>query len=332
MHEHKSLARLRARWAAIGAAITVTLGAGTIATVGADGSSDDASVFTPITACRLTDTRSATQVGPRSVPLGGNDTMTVNARGAQGECTAADLPAGATALSLNVTALQATERTFFTFWPSGARPNAASLNPAPNQPPTPNAVTVPLSSTGTFNLFNLRGSVHTVIDVVGYYTSANPAPTESSVELSLGFSTGSEWEFGSFGTWERSAGATDCIVFPIDVPEGRSVSAVDVRYLGTSGSADIAIYATALNPAPGTELEEDDLIKRLLVNDVDAPQTASGELRSISVVDNRSTNLGLGLGTIPTSNMPAQGTATLHFCSDDSITLVGLIVSFGDPI
>ena len=59
--------------------------------------------------------------------------------GAAGEC---DVPATATGLVLNVTAVGATLPTFLTVYPAGAeRPNASSLNPSPGQPPVPNAVT-----------------------------------------------------------------------------------------------------------------------------------------------------------------------------------------------
>jgi hypothetical protein len=47
------------------------------------------------------------------------------------------------------------------------------LNPAPDQPPTPNAVTTSLSSDGEFNVFNNNGTVGMLIDVNGYYTNAS---------------------------------------------------------------------------------------------------------------------------------------------------------------
>jgi hypothetical protein len=80
------------------------------------------------------------------------------------------LPADATALSLNVTAVRATLPTFLTIWPTGAAmPTASSLNPFPDAPPAPNAVTVDLSGDGRFNVYNLQGQVHVLADVVGYY-------------------------------------------------------------------------------------------------------------------------------------------------------------------
>lgn len=131
---------------------------------------DDDATFVPITPCRLADTRPAPdRVGPAAT-IGAAGTQTFAVRGANGECT---IPTDAVAVSLNVTALGASTQTFLTFWPDGDRPLAASLNPAPGQPPTPNAVTADLSAAGAFNVFNNAGSVDVVIDVNGYYTQAS---------------------------------------------------------------------------------------------------------------------------------------------------------------
>lgn len=157
----------RTRWAAIGAAVAITLGAGGLASVDAAVSSDDGAVFVPITPCRLVDTRGASTVGPRSRPLGAAETHVVDAHGAEGDCT---IPTDAVGLSLNVTAVDASAPTFLTVWPDGDdRPEASSLNPQPGQPPTPNAVTTELSGAGRFAMFNLQGVVDVIVDVNGYY-------------------------------------------------------------------------------------------------------------------------------------------------------------------
>ena len=131
---------LRTRWAAVGAAVAVALGAGGIAMVDATVTSGARTVFVPITPCRLVDTRPNSTVGPRSAPLGSADTDVVDAHGTNGDCSG--IPTGAVGLSLNVTAIGATLPTFLTVWSADdARPEASSLNPSPGQPPTPNAVT-----------------------------------------------------------------------------------------------------------------------------------------------------------------------------------------------
>lgn len=161
----------RTRWAAIGAAIAISLGAGGAGLLQAT-SPSGASAFVPITPCRLFDTRPESQVGDRGAPMGANDTFVVGSHGDQGNCDgAAALPSTARGLVLNVTAVGASAATFLTFWPAGEdRPTASSLNPAPGQPPTPNAVTVDLGVDGEFAVYNRFGQVHLVADVVGYYT------------------------------------------------------------------------------------------------------------------------------------------------------------------
>ncbi len=159
----------RARWAAIGAALAVALGAGGIGVARAT-SPGNATTFVPITPCRIIDTRPepAFNVGTRSTPLGGGDTLTVSAHGDNGNCTG--IPSAATALSLNVTAVDATMDTYLTIWPTGEpQPDASSLNPTPGQTPAPNAVTTALSASGRFDVYNLQGEVHVIADVNGYY-------------------------------------------------------------------------------------------------------------------------------------------------------------------
>jgi hypothetical protein len=55
------------------------------------------------------------------------------------------------------------------------RPSASNLNPAPGQPPTPNAVTTQLAGFGTFSVYNLAGTLNLIIDVNGYYTNSSLA-------------------------------------------------------------------------------------------------------------------------------------------------------------
>jgi hypothetical protein len=132
---------------------------------------DDDSTFVPITPCRLVDTRE-----PGGTVLVSGEIRTIDAHGTNGpipdsQCT---IPSDAIGLSMNVTAVAASGQTFWTFWADGtAQPEASSLNPAPGQPPTPNAVTTPISSAGKFKVFNNAGTVGMVIDVNGYYTKAS---------------------------------------------------------------------------------------------------------------------------------------------------------------
>ena len=153
------MSMIRTRWAAVGAAVAITLGAGGIGLVSAT-SPSGASAFVPITPCRLADIRPDT--------IGAGDTMTFDGWGSTGDCT---LPTGTTGLALNVTAVGATQQTNLRFYPTGTpTPETANLNPTPGAPPTPNAVNVALSTAGQFDVYNRFGDVAIVIDVMGYYT------------------------------------------------------------------------------------------------------------------------------------------------------------------
>src|SRR3954462_11954204 len=111
----------RTRWSAIGAAVAVTVGGGlalpsaraTNTTGGGAGV-----VFVPITPCRLFDTRPApANVGSRTTPLGAGDTHTQSVTGTNGNCT---IPAGVSAVAMNVTTVNATATSFLTIWPADA--------------------------------------------------------------------------------------------------------------------------------------------------------------------------------------------------------------------
>jgi hypothetical protein len=158
----------RIRWAAIGAAIAVSIGGGGIGITHAALSSGSRNVFVPIAPCRIMDTRPTTQVGPKSSPIGPNETYTVSTFGDNGQCTG--IPSDAAALSLNVTALDASAPTFLTFWPADqTQPHASSLNPLPGAGPTPNAVTTDLAADGRISIFNKQGTVDVLVDVNGYF-------------------------------------------------------------------------------------------------------------------------------------------------------------------
>jgi hypothetical protein len=162
------MSQIRTRWAAVGAAVAVTLGAGGIGLVDAAKEDGARPVYTAITTCRILDTRPLHMIGVKTDAFEPEETLTVPVWGDNGECTG--IPDDVVSVQLNVTAVDATELTHFTFWPDGDEvPNGSSLNPTAGEPPAPNAVTVDLSDTGSFNVFNFRGNPHLIIDLVGIY-------------------------------------------------------------------------------------------------------------------------------------------------------------------
>jgi hypothetical protein len=158
------------------ALLTVTAGAvgasGIIGRAGAD-TPAPTSTFTPITPCRLVDTRPTDLVGTRDTPIGPGQTAAFQVRGSNGNCTIPDTAIG---IATNTTAVNPTVSSFLTVWPADApQPLTSNLNWTPTSPPTPNQVTVGLSSSGAIHVFNNGGTVDVIIDIVGYYV-ALPAP------------------------------------------------------------------------------------------------------------------------------------------------------------
>lgn len=159
----------RSRWAAIGAAVAVTVGAVGFGVADATRNAGERLVYVPIEPCRIMDTRADFQVGPRGTPLTATETLTVDGEGVTGNC---DLPGNVESLAMNVTAVRASERTYLTFFETGTtRPATSNLNPAPGEPPTPNNVSVSLSDTDTaqFSIYNRAGTVDVFADVYGYF-------------------------------------------------------------------------------------------------------------------------------------------------------------------
>ena len=154
------------RWAACLAVIAALAGGGGLLSASASGSSA-ASSFVPITPCRLLDTRAANRVGSRATPLAATETLATAAWGTNGNCT---IPSGTTGLSMNVVAVNPTAASFLTVFPSDQPlPLSSNLNWIADQAPTPNAVTVAVSSDGRISFYNNAGTVDIAVDIVGYY-------------------------------------------------------------------------------------------------------------------------------------------------------------------
>jgi outer membrane protein assembly factor BamB len=114
--------------------------------------------YTTLTPARILDTRTG------AGPVGPGGTMTVPVAGHGGVP-----PTGATAVAVNVTVTQPSAGGFLTVFPSGtARPLASNLNFVAGQT-VPNLVVAKLGSDGSINVYNLNGTTHVILDVVGWY-------------------------------------------------------------------------------------------------------------------------------------------------------------------
>jgi PKD domain len=132
------------------------------------------SQYTAVGPCRVFDTRTGTGACTGSpvvakAPVAAGKTLSVKVTGVAG------VPTTATAVVLNVTAVNATAATFVTVYPAGGSlPLASNLNVS-SSAPTPNLVVVPVGTGGVVNFYNAKGSVHLVADLAGFFSPTSPA-------------------------------------------------------------------------------------------------------------------------------------------------------------
>ncbi|MEO1058514.1 MAG: hypothetical protein AAFY28_16520 [Actinomycetota bacterium] len=176
--------------------IATTLGAvavGVVATVVASAAwnagaapGDDDATYVAIDPCRLWDDRPApNNVGGRVGAIGEGGTVVQQVTGEQGNCTGAfAVPADAVGVALNVTIANPTAQSNLRLYPGNvdALPVVSNLNWVAGQSPTPNKVDVKLSPSGTIKVSNFKGSVNTIGDVVGYYTSSSLKELDARID------------------------------------------------------------------------------------------------------------------------------------------------------
>ena len=173
---------IRTKWAAVGAAVAVSLGAGGVSLTQAAISTGEKPVFVTLDApCRVVDTRPAAgPIGPKGTPIaaGAANAYEIQITGANGQCTGPlAIPGDAVAVAANVTAIapqSPTGRSFFTVYPGDAAlSNTSNVNFLSGQAPVPNKVDVALSASGTIKIANDAGTAHVAVDIFGYYVDHN---------------------------------------------------------------------------------------------------------------------------------------------------------------
>ena len=119
--------------------------------------------FYPLSPCRVVDTRlaNATNGGP---------ILDANARtfSIRGNC---GVPTTAKAVSLNVTVAKPTDKSWITMWPSNvSKPDVSTINFDATDWAIANGAITPLgTATGDLTVHNFKGTVHLILDVVGYF-------------------------------------------------------------------------------------------------------------------------------------------------------------------
>ncbi|MEP7192769.1 MAG: hypothetical protein ABI903_07875, partial [Actinomycetota bacterium] len=114
--------------------------------------------FTGVSPVRVLDSRIGLGVAQAKLGPGRSVTLSVP-----------DLPAGATAVALNVTVTNPTAAGNLTVFPGGqSLPVASNLNFVAGQS-IPNMVVVPLGPGSTVTFYNSAGTVDVIADVLGYF-------------------------------------------------------------------------------------------------------------------------------------------------------------------
>lgn len=246
VHRIWGSASARSRWAGIGAAVTVSLGAGGIGLI-AHAASSTPSSFVPITPCRLFDTRPDTVVGDRSTPLNAGEEFVRTVWGTNGNCT---IPSTATAISYNLTVPTGING-YLTIYPADAsRPDASSINPVAGEQVKANGGIVGLSATGAIKVFTLTGPVNALLDISGYFLTAggggSPGPAgPAGAAGPRGFSAWDVIASGQTVTGEiifdtHGPGNTDSDTIGVDLPgvAPTPLNSSTVNFATASGAAD----------------------------------------------------------------------------------------------
>ena len=181
---------LRTRWAAIGAAVAVTLGAGGLFTANAAQTDGNLPVYVALPSpCRLVDTRAASTVGSKNTPIqaGEANAYTVTVRGSNGNCTNPPIPNDAVGVAVNLTATDPTTKSHFRVYPADVAevPTTSNLNFDVGRTPIANKVDVGLSADGKITIFNAAGSANALVDVFGYYVDHNHSSADITNEAGI---------------------------------------------------------------------------------------------------------------------------------------------------
>ncbi len=193
--------------------------------------------YTPITATRVMDTRTAGGTrtwpavpgqsgGQKILDLGPNSTSPVK------------LPAGTTAAVLNITVANPTNGGWLAAEPNDrARPTWSSLNFVPGQLIS-NLVTAPVAPDGTVHLFTNTTDFDAIVDVVGYYspTSTNKYAPRNPVRILDTRTTGGPITAGALRDLQ--------ITGQNDVPADATAVVVTLTTVGSTNGGYITAFPT----------------------------------------------------------------------------------------
>ncbi len=141
---------------------------------------------------------------------------------------------------LNVAAVNQTDITFLTVFPSGSpRPNASNLNPTPGIV-APNLVTVKVGPDGAVDIYNSSGSVDVIVDIVAWLPADNAFTAVEPARL---------LDTRSVGTTIDGVGAAGGA---IAAGQTRNVKVTGRAEVPSSGVGAVVLNITAINQTKTT--------------------------------------------------------------------------------
>ena len=183
---------LRIRWAAIGAAVAVSLGGGVTLFAQAGTSPASSSTFVAVSPVRVLDTRDDVVLWAGPFVTGVPHDVKVTGSIQTGAGTQTVMPAGSTGVVLNVTVLNSTADGFVSVRPADATraPQTSNINFEARKT-VANSITVNLPTSGAdagtfevwFDSMGVAGATADIlVDVTGYYSSTSIAEIETAID------------------------------------------------------------------------------------------------------------------------------------------------------
>ncbi len=195
------------------------------------------SAFTPMTPTRILDTRPSSRVNYAGAKPGAGASVPLQIT----TPTVSAVPVAATAVVLNVTAVDATAPGYVQVFPTGRSvPGASSnLNVERVGQTIPNTVIVPLGQNGSLTFFTEAGT-HLIADIAGYFvptTGAVSAGRYQSVTPKRVLDTRASVQLGYQGTKPAAGAQVKVSVAVPGAPSMASVSAVVLNVTATEATA-----------------------------------------------------------------------------------------------
>ncbi len=212
--------------------------------------------YHPVAPYRVADTRAGSSEPYAGQTLGTGATLNIQVGGTGSGSDG--VPAGATAVVLNVTAVQPSVGGYLTVYPTGVtRPLASNLNFQAGEN-TPNLVEVGLGTSGQVSVYNASGNTDVIVDVEGYTGAAtaqgaglyNPlAPARIEDTRPGSGQPGAGQTLSGGGTLDVQATGAG------GVPStGVAAVVLNVTVTNTASSGYLSVYPTGTTPPTASNL------------------------------------------------------------------------------